>query len=266
MSTHTCTPVPCTARGRVRYALPLSGLGPAARASSAITPTHRYPCPQAAKGAKAYEKAEDPIYALRNNLPIDCQHYLEHHLEKPLMRLFEPIMKNPRDLLTGGASRGANPLRLCGLVGGSREAHAPRRGASHLQVRGWAGWGIAAAAAAGRVRRRGTQLCVCSGSEAGPRPAAAHVCSAPGPRRRAHPLHHGDHAQRRLGRHHEVCAEAADLPGLQGAAGQGRGHRVQALQGQGGAPAGRLHLPVQGEAATQLARVLQPPACLPAPT
>lgn len=29
--------------------------------------------PQAAKGAKAYEKAEDPIYALRNNLPIDSQ-------------------------------------------------------------------------------------------------------------------------------------------------------------------------------------------------
>nr|BAE48221.1 DNA polymerase delta subunit [Chlorella sorokiniana] len=60
---------------------------------------------KAAKGAKAYEKAEDPIYALRNNLPIDCQHYLEHHLEKPLMRLFEPIMKNPRDLLTGAHTR-----------------------------------------------------------------------------------------------------------------------------------------------------------------
>lgn len=26
---------------------------------------------KAAKGAKAYEKAEDPIYALENNLPID---------------------------------------------------------------------------------------------------------------------------------------------------------------------------------------------------
>ncbi|GAB4815412.1 hypothetical protein N2152v2_002458 [Parachlorella kessleri] len=56
---------------------------------------------KAAKGAKAYEKAEDPIYALRNNLPIDCQHYLDHHLAQPLMRLFEPIMKNPKDLLTG---------------------------------------------------------------------------------------------------------------------------------------------------------------------
>jgi DNA polymerase delta subunit 1 len=57
---------------------------------------------KAAKGAKAYEKAEDPIYALRNNLPIDCQHYLDHHLAQPLMRLFEPIMKNPKELLMGG--------------------------------------------------------------------------------------------------------------------------------------------------------------------
>lgn len=57
---------------------------------------------QAAKGARAYEKAEDPIYALENNLPIDCQHYLENHLSKPLMRIFEPIMQHPKSLLTGG--------------------------------------------------------------------------------------------------------------------------------------------------------------------
>lgn len=56
---------------------------------------------QAAKGAKTWEKAEDPIFALENNLPIDFQHYLEHHLEKPLMRIFEPIMRHPRSLLSG---------------------------------------------------------------------------------------------------------------------------------------------------------------------
>merc|ERR1719335_1364615 len=50
------------------------------------------------KGAKSYEKAEDPIYALDNNLPIDCQHYLEHFLSQPLMRIFEPTMKNPKSL------------------------------------------------------------------------------------------------------------------------------------------------------------------------
>ena len=39
------------------------------------------PSVQAAKGVKAYDKAEDPIYALEHNLPIDFQHYLDHHLE-----------------------------------------------------------------------------------------------------------------------------------------------------------------------------------------
>jgi DNA polymerase delta subunit 1 len=34
------------------------------------------------KGAKAFEKAEDPIFVLENNLPIDVQHYLEHQLSQ----------------------------------------------------------------------------------------------------------------------------------------------------------------------------------------
>jgi len=45
-----------------------------------------------AKGAKAYEKAEDPIYVLENSIPIDTKHYLEHQLMNPLMRIFEPII------------------------------------------------------------------------------------------------------------------------------------------------------------------------------
>jgi hypothetical protein len=54
-------------------------------------------------GAKAYEKAEDPIYALENNLPIDVQHYLDHHLTQPLMRIFEPVCKDVKaELLSGG--------------------------------------------------------------------------------------------------------------------------------------------------------------------
>jgi len=60
---------------------------------------------KAAKGAKTYEKAEDPIYALEHNLPIDCQHYLEHHLSLPLTRIFDPIMKNAKDLLNGEHTR-----------------------------------------------------------------------------------------------------------------------------------------------------------------
>ena len=56
---------PCTSR------LP-SSHPPSPQPLLPSTPPHPTPV-QAAKGAKAYEKAEDPIYALRNNLPIDCQ-------------------------------------------------------------------------------------------------------------------------------------------------------------------------------------------------
>lgn len=37
---------------------------------------------QAAKGAPAYTKSEDPIYVLEHNIPIDNRHYLEHQLMK----------------------------------------------------------------------------------------------------------------------------------------------------------------------------------------
>ena len=59
---------------------------------------------QGTKGAPAYEKAEDPIYVLENNIPLDTQYYLDH-LSKPLVRIFEPIMKNPESLLTGEHTR-----------------------------------------------------------------------------------------------------------------------------------------------------------------
>ena len=44
------------------------------------------------KNAAAYEKSEDPIYVLENNIPIDTKYYLENQLSKPLMRIFEPIL------------------------------------------------------------------------------------------------------------------------------------------------------------------------------
>ncbi|KAJ2613724.1 DNA-directed DNA polymerase delta [Coemansia sp. RSA 1365] len=44
------------------------------------------------KNARAYEKAEDPIYVLDNNLPIDVNYYVEHQLTNPLTRIFEPIL------------------------------------------------------------------------------------------------------------------------------------------------------------------------------
>lgn len=44
------------------------------------------------KNQAAYEKAEDPIYVLEHNLPIDTKYYLENQLAKPLMRIFEPVL------------------------------------------------------------------------------------------------------------------------------------------------------------------------------
>ena len=58
-----------------------------------------------AKGAKAFEKAEDPMYVLENDIPLDYQYYLENQLSKPILRLFEPIMKDPNTLLNGDHTR-----------------------------------------------------------------------------------------------------------------------------------------------------------------
>merc|ERR1712223_1042568 len=47
---------------------------------------------KAAKGTPAYMKAEDPLYCLENNVPIDAEYYLSNQLQKPLLRIFEPIL------------------------------------------------------------------------------------------------------------------------------------------------------------------------------
>eukprot|EP00877_Chromochloris_zofingiensis_P014350 jgi/Chrzof1/9169/Cz03g38160.t1 len=73
---------------------------------------------KAAKGAKAYEKAEDPIYALENNLPIDFQHYLEHQLSQPLKRIFEPVLKNFNELLCGAHTRSISVATPSSASGG----------------------------------------------------------------------------------------------------------------------------------------------------
>lgn len=49
-------------------------------------------CVRDRKKAKTYEKAEDPLYALENGIPIDTNYYLENQLRKPLTRIFEPIL------------------------------------------------------------------------------------------------------------------------------------------------------------------------------
>ncbi|KAK8232263.1 DNA polymerase delta catalytic subunit [Phyllosticta capitalensis] len=60
-----------------------------------------------AADSKNYEKSEDPIYVLENNLPIDTKYYLDNQLSKPLGRIFEPILgeKKAAQLLTGEHTR-----------------------------------------------------------------------------------------------------------------------------------------------------------------
>ena len=60
---------------------------------------------QFTKNARAYEKAEDPLYVLENNLPLDYKYYLDNQLSGPLLRIFKPILKNPASLLTGEHTR-----------------------------------------------------------------------------------------------------------------------------------------------------------------
>ncbi|CDF40454.1 unnamed protein product [Chondrus crispus] len=46
------------------------------------------------KNEPAYSRAEDPLYVLERNIPIDNNYYLENMLRKPLERIFEPVMKS----------------------------------------------------------------------------------------------------------------------------------------------------------------------------
>ena len=60
-----------------------------------------------AAGAKFYEKSEDPIFVLENNVPIDTKYYLDNQLAKPLGRIFDPILgeRKAGQLLTGEHTR-----------------------------------------------------------------------------------------------------------------------------------------------------------------
>jgi len=60
-----------------------------------------------AGGAKNYERSEDPIFVLENNVPIDTKYYLDNQLAKPLGRIFDPILgeKKAGQLLTGEHTR-----------------------------------------------------------------------------------------------------------------------------------------------------------------
>lgn len=48
------------------------------------------------KGSKGSECAEDPMYVLDKNIPIDTRHYLEHQLKNPILGVFEPVIGEDR--------------------------------------------------------------------------------------------------------------------------------------------------------------------------
>jgi hypothetical protein len=74
---------------------------------------------QAAKGTPVFQKSEDPLYVLENNIPIDFMYYLEQQLSNPLLRLFEAIIPDPNSLLSGDHTRTvykATPTSKVGLM------------------------------------------------------------------------------------------------------------------------------------------------------
>ena len=156
---------------------------------------------KAAKGVKAYEKSEDPIFALENNLPIDCQHYLEHYLAKPLLRLFDPIMKNAeRELLQGDHTRSISQPTPTAAGGGIMRFAKARRGRG---LPAWRRLAHAIPSTAGEAVLRGlpgAHLGGCKLESALPAlPGAGGGC-VPGERRRRWP--HDLHA-------HPFCAALA---------------------------------------------------------
>lgn len=55
-----------------------------------------------AKNSRAFEKAEDPLFALENGMALDTDYYLEHQLKQPLLRIFEPILGDKVNTLFNG--------------------------------------------------------------------------------------------------------------------------------------------------------------------
>lgn len=63
---------------------------------------------KASSNTPAYDRSEDPLYVLDNNIPIDTKYYLENQLSKPLLRIFEPILGDKAESLCKfGASQQA---------------------------------------------------------------------------------------------------------------------------------------------------------------
>jgi len=70
------------------------------------------------KGQAAHEKAEDPIYALKNQLPIDKEYYLNQQLRNPLLRIFDPILDSKAEqVLFKGSHAQVKKVTGSGTIG-----------------------------------------------------------------------------------------------------------------------------------------------------
>uniref|UniRef100_A0A915DAH8 DNA polymerase n=1 Tax=Ditylenchus dipsaci TaxID=166011 RepID=A0A915DAH8_9BILA len=71
------------------------------------------------KNDKTYEKAEDPLYVLKNGIDIDTDYYLEHQLKNPLERLFEPVFGDKAKALLFTGKHAEKKIKIKkGKVGG----------------------------------------------------------------------------------------------------------------------------------------------------
>nr|QDO16561.1 DNA polymerase delta catalytic subunit [Crypthecodinium cohnii]USW07833.1 DNA polymerase delta catalytic subunit [Crypthecodinium cohnii] len=60
-----------------------------------------------APNTKVYDRAEDPLYALENEMPVDADYYLENQFKEPLTRVFEHVCggtQKAKDVLFGMAA------------------------------------------------------------------------------------------------------------------------------------------------------------------
>merc|ERR1719460_3233742 len=54
------------------------------------------------KGAKAYERAEDPLYVLDQEMAVDPDYYIDQQLKQPLLRLFENVLDDAEKQIFSG--------------------------------------------------------------------------------------------------------------------------------------------------------------------
>ncbi len=53
------------------------------------------------KGSRNYDNAEDPLYVLEHDIPIDFNYYIERQIKLPLTRIFDLILPNVSVLFQG---------------------------------------------------------------------------------------------------------------------------------------------------------------------